>query len=132
MALWQERRRMLLLVEPCWVSWEFYRTSAIYYFWQKIVIVGGRMDICQVWCLELLLSNSGSWAQSISNNIMGHLKTIPEDKIPIHISNSQLEKNFRTCSEILILDKAKEKARDLCDLSPTFERVIKKLLENIC
>jgi len=63
---------------------------------------------------------------------MGHLKTIPEDKIPIHISDSQLEKNFRTCSEILILDEAKEKARDLCDLSPAFERVIKKLLENIC
>ena len=68
---------------------------------------------------------------STSNNTMGRLKPIPEDKVPIHTSDSQPEKDSRTRSEILILDEAKEKARDLRDLSPAFERAIKKLPENI-
>ena len=47
-------------------------------------------------------------------------------------SDSQLEKDFRFCSEILILNEAKKKMSDLGNLYSLFLNTIKKLPENIC
>jgi len=65
---------------------------------------------------------------------MGRLETIPEDKVPIHTSDSQQEKDSkdsRSRSEILILNEAKEKASDLDNLYPLFLDVVEQLPENI-
>ena len=62
---------------------------------------------------------------------MGRLETIPEDKITTHTSDSQLEKDSRSHSKILILNKTKVKTNDLADSYPMFLDMVEQLLENI-